>query len=97
MAKLVGAMPKGLKAPTLAASPTESWGANILLLSGGKIVEIPDSDSGCRTKIQVKVSDARKLLENWSNGLHRVIFYGSHIADAKRFARFTGLEVFEEC
>jgi len=97
MAKLVGAMPKGLKAPSLAASPTESWGANILLLSTGKIVDIPDSDSACRTKATVQVSDARKLLENWSNGLHRVIFYGKHVADARRFARFTGIEVFEEC
>jgi len=97
MAKLVGAIPRDLKAPSLAASPAESWGANILLLSTGKIVDIPDSDSGCRTKATVQVSDARKLLENWSNGLHRVIFYGSHVEDAKRFARFTGIEVFEEC
>ena len=97
MAKLVGAIPRDLQAPSLAASPAESWGANILLLSTGRIVAIPDSDRGCRTKAAVKVSDARKLLENWSNGLHRVIFYGSHMTDAKRFARFTGIEVFEEC
>lgn len=96
MSKLVGGLPKGLKAPGLAASPQESWGANILLLSTGKIVDVPDSDSGCRTKITVQVADARRMLENWSNGLHRVIFYGHHLADAKRFARFTDLQVFEE-
>jgi L-fucose isomerase-like protein len=97
MAKLVAGLPKGMKAPSVAASPADSWGANIMLLSGGKIVGIPDSESACRTKIAVQVSDARKLLENWSNGLHRVIFYGNHAVDIKRFARFTGIDVFEEC
>lgn len=97
MAKLVGGLPKGLKAPGLAASPSESWGTNIMLLSTGKIVDVPDVDSGCRTKITVRVADARRMLENWSNGLHRVIFYGNHVQDVRRFARFTGLDVFEEC
>ena len=96
MAKLVGAMPKGMKAPSLAASPQECWGTNILLLSTGKIVDTPDTESGCRTKIAVAVADARRMFENWSNGLHRVIFYGNHMADARRFARFTDLAIFEE-
>lgn len=97
MAKLVGSIPPGLASPSLAASPAESWGANILLLSTGKIVEIPDVDRGCRTKVTVKVADARKMLQKWSNGLHRVIFYGNHVEDTYRLARMTGLDVFEEC
>jgi hypothetical protein len=54
-------------------------------------------DRGCRTKVTVKVADARKMLQKWSNGLHRVIFYGNHVEDTYRLARMTGLDVFEEC
>ena len=57
---------------------------------------VPDVDRGCRTKITVKVADARKMFEQWSNGLHRVIFYGNHLADTRRLARFTGFDVVEE-
>ncbi|MBP7936570.1 MAG: hypothetical protein KA354_18165 [Phycisphaerae bacterium] len=67
-----------------------------MLVSTGKIVDVPDVDRGCRTKITVKVRDARKMFEGWSHGLHRVIFYGNHLADTRRLARFIGVDVFEE-
>jgi len=36
----------------------------------GTIVDAPDTDRGCRTKITVKVDgDADALWRNWSNGL----------------------------
>jgi hypothetical protein len=95
MAKLVsGDLKKQPAAVT--ASPEESIGSQIMLISGGTIVDVPDVDSGCRTKIEVKVRDARKMFESWSYGLHRVIFYGNHMDDMRRLARFTGFNLVEE-
>ena len=28
-----------------------------------------------------EIRDARKMLEGWTHGLHRVVFYGNHMAD----------------
>ncbi len=96
MAKLVGVDPSVAQRPALAASPLESYGINTMLVSAGRIVDVPDSDRGCRTQITVKVADARKMLEQWSHGLHRVIFYGDHLADTRRLGRFLGVNVVEE-
>ncbi|MGQ9652080.1 MAG: hypothetical protein ACUVXJ_18420 [Phycisphaerae bacterium] len=97
MAKLVKANPYApVEKPMLAASPADCYGTGTMLISTGKIVAVPDVDRACRTKIAVKVADARKMFEQWSNGLHRVIFYGNHLADTRRLARFTGFDVVEE-
>ncbi len=98
MAKLVSRDPKALAARQylVAASPAECFGVDAMLVSTGTIVDVPDTDRGCRSKITVKVADARKMLEGWSYGLHRVIFYGNHLADTRRLALFLGLEVVEE-
>ncbi|MGB9625512.1 MAG: hypothetical protein ACPMAQ_11675, partial [Phycisphaerae bacterium] len=97
MAKLVGkAPPVNARTLQLAASTPECNGVDTLLVSTGKIVDVPDVDRACRTKIAVKVRDARKMLEGWSFGLHRVIFYGDHMADTKRLGRFLDIQVVEE-
>jgi hypothetical protein len=75
-----------------------------ILVSNGKIIEIPDfDDRGCRTQITTEVTDARKLLDNWGAGLvdgwvaqlHRVVFYGDHLQDTKDLATLMGLKVIE--
>ncbi|MDX9753266.1 MAG: hypothetical protein RBU29_04845 [bacterium] len=72
-------------------------GTDKLLYSQGEIVENPDSDRGCRTKIRTKVADAQRLMENYSCGLHRVVFYGDFTSDLKRFCRFKDIQlVWEE-
>ncbi|GAF76225.1 unnamed protein product, partial [marine sediment metagenome] len=96
MAKIASALPSAKKMPRLAATPASSLGTDIMLFSTGKIVGVPDVDRGCRTKIATKVRDARKMLEGWTHGLHRVIFYGNHLADTRRLGRLTGFEVVEE-
>ena len=67
-----------------------------LLISTGKILDAPDSDRGCRTKITTQVTSARKMLENYSGGLHRVIFYGDRLQGMKHLAVFMGWKVVEE-
>jgi hypothetical protein len=56
----------------------------------------PDADGGCRSKIRTRVTDAQKWLENYSAGLHRVIFYGDHVAAIERMGRLLGYEVIRE-
>ncbi len=56
----------------------------------------PEADLGCRSKIRTRVADAQKWLENYSSGLHRVIFYGNHIAGIEKMGRLMGFEVVQE-
>jgi len=69
-----------------------------ILISTGKITEVPDyDDRGCRTQIVTRVADARKMVEGWTGGLHRVIFYGDHMEAAERMGRLMGYRVKREC
>jgi len=63
----------------------------------GTIIDTPDVDRGCRTKIAVRVDgDIEKLWQNWTGGLHRVTCYGDLTQDLKRFCRFMKLELINE-
>lgn len=96
MAKLVGSDPRTEKKIYMAATPTESLGTGTMLLSTGTIVDVPGEDRGCRTKVTTRVRDARQMLEQWTHGLHRVIFYGDHVEDTRRLARFLEFDVVDE-
>ncbi|HPA47936.1 MAG TPA: hypothetical protein PK395_19380, partial [bacterium] len=71
--------------------------ADAMMISTGEIVDVPESDRGCRTKITTKVADARKMLYQYTGGLHRVIFYGDHVQDIYRLSHFLNFKVIEEC
>jgi hypothetical protein len=78
---------------------TQAWliGPDKLQYFTGAIIESPDIDRGCRTKMTVKVDgDIEKLWQNWSHGLHRVTCYGDVIPDLKRFCRFKGIQLVNE-
>ncbi len=63
----------------------------------GTIVDTPDVERGCRTKIAVKVDgDVEKLWQNWTGGLHRVTCYGDLTQGLKRLRRFTKLKLVGE-
>ncbi len=70
---------------------------NTMLISTGTIVDNPDCDRGCRTKITTKVADARKVMNNYSGGLHRVIVYGDRVNAVKDLATLMKFNVVEEC
>jgi len=67
-----------------------------MLISTGTIIDNPESDRGCRTKITTKVSNARKLLEGYEGGLHRVIFYGDRINAIRDLSGLMKFKVVEE-
>lgn len=63
----------------------------------GTIVDTPDTERGCRTKIAVQVDgDIETLWRNWSHGLHRVTCYGDLERDLQRFCRYTSIALVDE-
>jgi hypothetical protein len=77
-----------------------------LLISNGTIVEVPErAVHGCRTQIVTEVRDAAKMAANWSSALdtedamtllHRVVFYGDHMQDARHLGNLMGFKLLEE-
>jgi hypothetical protein len=67
-----------------------------LLVSTGEVSANVDAPRGCRTKMVTRVADTRNLVEGWSAGLHRVIFYGDHVEAARRMGRMMGFRVVRE-
>lgn len=76
-----------------------------MLISAGKIFDVTHDELGCRTQFWTKVADARQMLHNWGAGilqgdtmtlLHRVVFYGDHLADIKNLGTLMGFNVVKE-
>lgn len=72
-------------------------GPKQMLISTAEVTgPVMDSDRGCRSQIRTRVSDAEKWLQNFTAGLHRVIFYGDHVRDVERMGRLMGFEMVRE-
>ncbi|MGQ9591241.1 MAG: hypothetical protein ACUVYA_13225 [Planctomycetota bacterium] len=72
-------------------------GTDLMVYFTGTVVEAPDHERGCRTKISVRVDgDIEFLWQNWSHGLHRQTCYGDIVADLRRFARFMDIRLVDE-
>ncbi len=72
-------------------------GTDLLLYFTGEIIDAPDIDRGCRTKITVKVDgDVETLWKNWSSGLHRQTCYGDITEELGYFCRFKEIKMVNE-
>jgi len=72
-------------------------GVDLLPYFTGEIVDAPDCDRGCRTKITVQLDgDATTLWNNWAHGLHRVTCYGDVTDDLAHFCRFMDIQMVDE-
>jgi hypothetical protein len=72
-------------------------GTDLIRHFTGQIIDVPDTDRGCRTKITVEIDgDPQKLWQNWADGLHRQTVYGDITADLKRFCRFKDIKLIYE-
>jgi hypothetical protein len=72
-------------------------GVSTLRYFTGRIVDAPDTERGCRTKITVKLDgDAEKLWQGWTAGIHRVSCYGDLSKELVHFCRFMKLELLNE-
>jgi L-fucose isomerase-like protein len=67
-----------------------------MLVSTGTIIGNPDVDRGCRTKVEVLIEDAKKLLRTFSGGLHRVLAYGDYVEPLEDLCRLLDIEVVSE-
>ncbi len=67
-----------------------------MLFATGDAVDSPFVEWGCRTKLTMRVENIDKMLESWSSGLHRVVFYGDHSRDLRRYCRFAQIRVLHE-
>jgi hypothetical protein len=73
-------------------------GTEKLLYFTGDVIAAPDTEKGCRSKIDVRVDGSiEKLWQNWSQGLHRVTCYGDLVPDLQRFCRYKNIEMVNEC
>jgi len=71
-------------------------GTDLMLFSTGTAVDSPFVERACRTKLTMRVENIDKFVENWSCGLHRVVFYGDHTRDVRRFCRFMNIKLLRE-
>jgi hypothetical protein len=71
-------------------------GTDTLLFATGDATDSPFVETGCRTKLTMKVQNPERFIENWSCGLHRVVFYGDHTPDIRRFCRFARVRLLHE-
>jgi hypothetical protein len=79
------------------ATQAKLVGDDLLLFFTGAIIDAPDTERGCRTKITVKIDgDATKLWKNWSSGLHRVTCYGNIKTELAHFCRLKGIKMVDE-
>jgi len=87
---------------TVANLILDADGKTKIVVSTGEVIGSPEVNRGCRTKIELKVDDVKRMLENWPNGavscfgLHRVLVYGNWINEIKDLAKLLDLEVIEE-
>jgi len=67
-----------------------------MLVTTGEVTGSEGNDRGCRSQVRTRVSDAETWLENYSAGLHRVLFYGDHTRTIERMGRLMGFAVVNE-
>jgi hypothetical protein len=66
-------------------------------VSTGEVLGNVDYERGCRTKFRTRVANARKMLEGYTGGLHRVVFYGDYVQPVEQMGRLMGFQVVHEC
>lgn len=82
-------MPTGLK-----ATHGKLVDANLFVYFTGDIVDAPDTERGCRSKITTTVDgDIDKVWKNWAYGLHRVTVYGDITTDLERVCKFKNIQM----
>ncbi len=66
------------------------------VISTGEVLGNVESPRGCRTQFRTRVANARKMLEGYTGGLHRVVFYGDYVEAVDRMGHLMGFKVVRE-
>lgn len=64
-----------------------------MLVSTGTIIGNKDTPLACRSKMITRVEGVRKMLNSYSGGLHRIIFYGDHVQDLEDLGKLLDFQV----
>jgi L-fucose isomerase-like protein len=72
-----------------------SW-AKTVVFHQSRAVDNLEEDRACRTKLVAEVRDARRLMENWDFGWHRVTVYGDWRTQVAHTAALLGWKFAEE-
>ncbi len=97
MERQEGVVPQVFMQPGRKVTQAVLAGSDRLLYFTGEILDAPDIDRGCRTKITVKVDgDAEKLWKNWSSGLHRQTCYGDITKEMRSFCKYKDINMINE-
>lgn len=85
-------MPLGEMTTTLKIVPDQK----LVVIHRAKTVANLEEDRACRTKLAAEVPDARKLLNDWDFGWHRVTVYGDAKVQVETITGLMGLKFVEE-
>jgi L-fucose isomerase-like protein len=97
MERQEGVVPQVFMQPGRRVTQAVLVGSDRLLYFTGEILDAPDIDRGCRTKITVKVDgDAEKLWKNWSSGLHRQTCYEDITKELRSFCKYKDINLVNE-
>ncbi len=97
MERAEGAVPQVFMRAGEPVTQARLVGTDQILYFTGTIIDAPDVDRGCRTKINVEVDgDVTNLWKNWSSGLHRSTCYGNITTELEHLCRFLGLTLTNE-
>jgi len=97
MERQEGVVPQVFMQPGRKVTQAILVGSDRLLYFTGEILDAPDVDRGCRTKITVKVDgDAEKLWKNWSSGLHRQTCYEDITKELRSFCKYKDINMVNE-
>jgi hypothetical protein len=97
MERQEGVVPQVFMQPGRKVTQAVLVGSDRLLYFTGEILDAPDVDRGCRTKITVKVDgDAERLWKNWSSGLHRQTCYEDISRELGSFCKYKDITMVNE-
>jgi hypothetical protein len=97
MERQEGVVPQVFMQPGRKVTQAVLVGSDRMLYFTGEILDAPDVDRGCRTKITVKVDgDAERLWKNWSSGLHRQTCYEDISRELGSFCKYKDITMVNE-
>ena len=97
MERQEGVVPQVFMQPGRKVTQAKLVGTDLMPYFTGEIIDAPDIDRGCRTKITVRVDgDAEKLWKNWSAGLHRQTCYGDITKELRSFCKYKDINLINE-
>ena len=97
MERQEGVVPQVFMQPGRKVTQAKLVGTDLLPYFTGEIIDAPDVERGCRSKITVKVDgDAEKLWKNWAHGLHRQTCYGDITRELRSFCKYKDIKMVNE-